>query len=152
MTPDLVLLENNHHLFFNILPEDWQENIVPFWDDYKSTSKVFVFFENNQVIAGGIIFGSMPPDLKWNGEALQKWFDHGFLYIGFLWVAEDYRNLRLGSLWLEKIKDLMPNQNFWLVIEEENLGNFYKKHHFQLEQTIHSENGEEWLYTFNAVN
>jgi ribosomal protein S18 acetylase RimI-like enzyme len=149
MTPSLVELKNNEHLFFDILPADWQENILPFWNDHKTNSEVFAFLEDNTVIAGGILFNSMPPDLTSNNTELQQWFDKGYLYIGFLWVAEHKRNQKLGSLWLEKIKSLMPKQKFWLVIEDENLSKFYEKHNFTKEQTIINQNTIEWVYAYN---
>ncbi|TPV31484.1 GNAT family N-acetyltransferase [Paucihalobacter ruber] len=148
MDAELVQLKSNEHLFFNILPIEWQDNIVPFWNDYKSSSKVIVFYDGDDVIAGGILFSAMPPDLKLHSTELQTWFDKGYLYIGFLWVAEHKRNQKMGSLWIEKIKDLMPKQKFWLVIEEEDLGKFYEKHHFIKEQTIVNEDTIEWVYAF----
>ena len=145
---DLVELKSNQQQFFEILPVDWQDAIVPYWDDYKSTAKIFVFIEASKVVAGGILFYSMPPDLIWNKKNLQPWFDKGYAYIGFLFVAEDKRHQKLGSLWIESIKLLMPNQKFWLVIEEEGLGKFYEKHHFTKEQTIVNKNNTEWLYAY----
>lgn len=148
MSFELVELKTNHQLFFDILPKDWQHAIVPFWDDYSSTAKIFVFFEGSDVVAGGILFYTMPPDLVWNKKNLQSWFDQGYVYIGFLYVAEHKRHQKLGSLWIEKIKGLMPKQQFWLVIEEEDLGKFYEKHHFIKEQTIVNEDTIEWVYSY----
>jgi GNAT superfamily N-acetyltransferase len=150
MNPELIELKSNQHLFFNILPEDWQVNIMPYWNDYISNAKIYVFLEDDKVIAGGIVFSTIPPDLKSHNTELQTWFDKGYLYIGFLWVAEHKRNQKLGSLWIEKIKDLMPKQKFWLVIEEEDLGKFYEKHHFVKAQTLQTPNGQEWLYVFQG--
>ena len=149
---DLVELKSNQQQFFEILPKDWQDAIVPYWDDYKSTAKIFVFIEESKVVAGGILFYSMPPDLIWNKKNLQPWFDKGYAYIGFLFVAEDKRHQKLGSLWIESVKSLMPNQKFWLVIEEENLSKFYEKHHFVKVQTLQTPNGQEWLYVFQGEN
>jgi diamine N-acetyltransferase len=145
---DLVELKYNQQQFFEMLPKDWQDAIVPYWNDYSSTSKIYVFFEGNEVIAGGILFYTMPPDLIWNKKNLQPWFDNGYVYIGFLYVAEHKRHQKLGSLWIEKLKTLMPNQKFWLVIEDESLGKFYEKHHFNKEQTIVNQNNIEWVYAF----
>ena len=145
---ELVELKKNQQLFFDILPKDWQDAIVPYWDDYKSTAKIFVFFEGTEIVAGGILFYTMPPDLIWNIKNLQPWFDKGYAYIGFLFVAEHKRHQKLGSLWIENLKSLMPNQKFWLVIEEESLGKFYEKHHFVKMQELQTPNDPEWLYVY----
>lgn len=152
MKTELILLYSNPTDFFEILPLDWQQNIVPYWEDYKTTSKIYVFKEQNKIVAGGIVFDTCPPDMISQQERAQQWFNQGFLYIGFLFVAEHMRHQKLGSLWIQSLKKLMPNQSFWLVIEDENLGKFYEKHEFKIKETISTENGLEWLYTYNWQN
>lgn len=151
MENNLVILESNPQEFFKILPPDWQEAIVPLWNDYKSSAKIYVFKENRFIIAGGIVFSTCPPDMTSHSKEAQKWFDKGYLYIGFLFVNELYRHQRLGSLWIQCLKELMPNQNFWLVIEDENLGYFYERQGFTKEKSIVTDYNTEWLYTYQST-
>lgn len=68
---DLEETKSNQQQFFEILPKDWQDTIIPYRNDYKSTAKIFVFIEASKVVAGGILFYSMPPDLIWDKKNLQ---------------------------------------------------------------------------------
>ena len=102
-------LKSNPNQFFDILPGDWQDEIVPFWDDYINTASIYVIKEDSHVIAGGILFSTCSPDILYFKKEAQTWFKNGFLYIGFLWVAEDKRNNNLGSFWLDELKRQLPN-------------------------------------------
>jgi hypothetical protein len=144
-------LKSNPNQFFDILPEDWQDEIVPFWDDYKNTASIYVIKEDSHVIAGGILFSTCSPDITYFKKEAQTWFENGFLYIGFLWVAEDNRNNNLGSFWLDELKRQLPNQKLWLLIEEERLHSFYLKNDFKLDKTIKNNDHLEWLYTFSSL-
>ena len=144
-------LKSNPNQFFDILPEDWQDEIIPFWDDYKNTASIYVIKEDSHVIAGGILFSTCSPDILYFKKEAQTWFKNGFLYIGFLWVAEDKRNNNLGSFWLDELKRQLPNQKLWLLIEEERLHSFYLKNDFKLDKTIKNNDHLEWLYTFSSL-
>ncbi|MGF1556369.1 GNAT family N-acetyltransferase [Paucihalobacter sp.] len=148
MKQSLLLLNHHHEPFFNILPEDWQEAIVPHWNHYQNDSKIYVLKDANKIVAGGIVFSTCPPDMINHKEEAEWWFENGYLYIGFLFVAESHRNQKLGSQWIEALKDSTPNRGFWLVIEEDGLGNFYEKHQFKMEKIIQSSTTTEWLYAF----
>lgn len=148
MKQSLLLLNHHHEPFFNILPEDWQEAIVPNWNHYQNDAKIYVFKDANKIVAGGIVFSTCPPDMKSHSKEAQKWFNNGFLYIGFLYVVESHRNKKLGSQWIDALKKSMPDQSFWLVIEDEGLGTFYEKHQFKMEKIIQSGDTTEWLYAF----
>ena len=143
-------LESNPHLFFDILPPDWQEEIVPFWDDYKNSSCIYIIENNDVIIGGGIVFSKCPPDLLYFEEEANAWFDQNYQYLGYIWIAEDMRNQNLGSFWLNKLKELNPKQNYWLLIEEEHLHRFYQKNDFILTQSIEHKESVEWLYTYKA--
>lgn len=149
MTTAFSQLNNEHEIFFNMLPEDWQAVIVPIWDQYKHSSKIYVLKKEDEVIAGGIIFSECPPDMTTHLQEAKKWLDNNYLYIGFLFVVEPFRNQKLGSRWIEELKTTMPKQNFWLVIEEEDLGKFYEKHQFKLEKVLASNQSVEWLYAYH---
>lgn len=143
-------LQTDSSKFFDILPKDWQDEIVPFWTHYEDSSNIFVIEENDSIIGGGIIFSTTPPDVIYYKEEAQLWFENGYLYIGFLWVAEDKRNNNLGSFWLDELKKRHPDQKFWLLIEDERLHRFYQRNGFKLIKTIINDEHSEWLYSFKS--
>lgn len=136
--------------FFEILPEDWQEGIVPHWEKYKESSKVFIVESDGEVLGGGIVFSTVSPDTLAYKEEAQRWFDKGYLYIGFLWISEKHRDKKLGTRWLQYLFELFPQQSFWLSIEEYNLVSFYKRSGFQVIKKIISAQSEEWILSREA--
>jgi GNAT superfamily N-acetyltransferase len=137
------------HLFFHMMPNDWQATIVPFWEDLKTTTQLFVLIEHDSIVAGGFVFSKCPSDMMYYENEAKEWFKKGYLYLGFIFVDETKRNRNLGSLWLDNIKKLYPNTGFWLAIEEENLHKFYDRNGFEKVATI--KNGdfhEESIYAF----
>ena len=149
---DLVFkeLENDQKVFFEMLPTDWQSEIVPFWEDYQNSSKIYVLFENKTLIGGGIVFSKTPPDVLYYETEAKEWFENGFLYLGFIWIIEEKRGKNLGSIWLDELKKSFPNQNYWLLIEEEHLHRFYQKNGFKLDTALAHEAHCEWLYYYRA--
>ena len=144
-------LENhttNPSLFFDMLPKDWQEYIVPFWESLKTTSQLFVLVENNNVVAGGLVFSKCPPDMMYYEKEANNWFKKGYLYLGYIFVDETQRNRKLGSLWLDKIKETFPKSGLWLSIEDVNLHKFYIKNGFRKTATIVNEGHKESIYAF----
>ena len=137
--------------FFNALPADWQEGIVPYWSEYQHTARIFIFQSGTEVLGGGIVFSTISPDTQevYQEEA-QRWFDEGYLYIGFLWFSEQHRGKQLGTKWLEQVFDKNPRQKFWLAIDEYRLSSFYIRNGFSLVQKIESEDGEEWVLTMDC--
>lgn len=144
-------LQNNHYLFLEMLPNDWQDELQPFWADIKDYSELYVLKENETIIGGGIVFTKAPPDILYFKEEAQEWFDSGFLYLGFIWISENKRNMNLGSLWLEELKKTDPTQKYWLLIEDDNLHRFYDRNGFILTKTIYTQDHPEWLYSFTPV-
>ena len=137
------------HLFFDMLPKDWQDTIVPSWEDLKATTQLLVLVEHEVVVAGGLVFSKCPPDMLYYENEAKKWFKKGYLYLGFIFVDETKRNRNLGSLWLDNIKKLYPNTGFWLAIEDENLHKFYDRNGFEKVATIKNEDLlEESIYAF----
>ena len=141
-------LKDHHHLFFDMLPQDWQVEIVPHWAQYKDLASIYVIEEQEQIIGGGIVFATCPPDILYYQKEAQNWFDNDYLYLGFIWISEDKRNNNLGSFWLEELKSAQPKQGYWLLIEEEHLHRFYQKNKFVLSKTIIQNNQMEWLYSY----
>jgi GNAT superfamily N-acetyltransferase len=137
------------YLFFDMLPKDWQDAIVPFWKDLKATTQLLVLIEQDAIAAGGLVFSECPPDMGHYKNEAKEWFKKGYLYLGFIFVDETKRNRNLGSLWLNNIKNLYPNTGFWLAIEDENLHKFYDRNGFEKVATIKNEDLlEESIYAF----
>ena len=138
------------HLFFDMLPKDWQDTIVPFWEGLKATTQLFVLVENDAILAGGLMFSKCPPDMMYYENEAKEWFNKDYLYLGFIYVEEKQRNRNLGSLWLDNIKNLRPNRGFWLAIEDENLHKFYDRNGFEKVATILNQDLQgESIYAFN---
>ncbi|MBI2282018.1 MAG: GNAT family N-acetyltransferase [Bacteroidetes bacterium] len=137
--------------FFRLLPSDWQDSIVPYWDSYSDNSSVYLLYNKNELIAGGIIFHSCSPDMMYNEQEAKKWFDNGYLYIGFIWVIEEYRNKKIGSKWLKALIDKFPTQKFWLTVDEQNLAFFYTKNGFKLIKSLKNGDDIEWLLTYESA-
>lgn len=138
-------LSDSAELFFAMLPADWQAGIVPFWQDYQSSARVYTLRKDHRLAGGGLVFSKPSPDtLTYKNEA-QNWFDKGYLYIGFLWIDQQFRNRQLGSYWLQQVFRQNPGQKFWLAIEDESLASFYSKNGFYLKKTIHLADSCEWI-------
>lgn len=142
-------IKNSPEQFFTILPLDWQNVIVAQWDNFKKTSSIYVFKENNKVIAGGIVFEKSHPNMNDFEKQHQKLYDEGYFYLGFIWVIPEKRNQQLASKWLTKLKEETKNQKYWLTIEEESLKYFYKKNGFELIAESEDFNYKEWIFIFN---
>ncbi len=137
------------HLFFSMLPKDWQGTIVPFWEDLKASTQLYVLTEQDAIAVGGLVFSKCPPDMMYYEKEANQWFEKGYLYLGFIYVDETKRNKNLGSLWLDNIKKLFPNKGFWLTIEDEYLHKFYSRNGFEKVATIKNEDlQEESIYVF----
>ena len=138
------------HLFFDTLPNDWQEVIVPYWKGLKGSTQIYVLTEDREIVAGGLVFSKCPPDMMYYEREAQKLFEKGYLYLGFIFVDETKRNRSLGSLWLEMIKQKYPKNGFWLAIEDENLHKFYIRNGFEKVATVNREDlSQESIYVFN---
>jgi diamine N-acetyltransferase len=116
--------------FFNILPNDWQESIVPFWDLYKDIAKVYVIEIQQKIYVGGIVFFEIPPDMENFKDEAIYWSNKEYYYIGYVWTAEDVRGQNYGSKWLAHLIENDPNQHFWLTTENTELRYFYEKNGF----------------------
>ncbi len=134
--------------FFNMLPDDWQILIVPYWESYKDDAKIYVLKENEEVVAGGLVFSRSLPDMSDFEKSLQYLFSEGYLYLGFIWVPLDKRNRQLASQWLTLLKNQDPNQKYWLTIEEPWLKHFYEKNGFKLIKESDDAGDKEWLYVY----
>ena len=136
--------------FFKILPKDWQEGIVPFWEDYKKTTKGYLLIDTNTIIAGGLLFSKCPPDMLYAHEEAASWINKGYLYVGYIYVIEARRHQNLGTIWLHELKKQYPNQKFWLTIEDLKLDAFYVKNGFKRIKSLDNNGVEEVIYTFET--
>lgn len=144
---DLRLVERTEEPlpYFEVLPADWREEIEPHWNTLKEYTRIFTLEAEGKAYGGGLIFKRVSPDTEAYREEAQHWFDKGHWYIGFLFIPEQFRNLKLGSLWLARIFGHFPKQKFWLTVDEETLVKFYEKNGFKLEKTIELQGVKEWL-------
>ena len=143
---------HNYNQFFDMLPLDWIGDIKPFWESYKHTTTCYMLYENNEPIAGGLVFANCPPDMLYVKNEAAYWFERGYLYLGFIFVLENRRGQNLGSLWLSKLKDLNPNQNYWLTVEDKSLEAFYTKNGFERIKTLNNNGQQEILFNFSTKN
>lgn len=149
MNHHLINATNNPEQFFNMLPDNWKPYIVPYWEDYKDSAKIYVLKENEETVAGGLVFSKSLPDMSDFERAQQHLFSEGYLYLGFIWVPLEKRNRQLASQWLTLLKNQDPTQKYWLTIEEEWLKHFYEKNGFVLVEESNDEDDKEWLYVFS---
>ncbi len=135
-------------LFFAILPADWQEAIVPYWEDYTGHTCIYILTEDQEIGCGGIVFEKTPPDMNHFRSEAEQWFGKGYLYLGFIWVPENARKQNKGSLWLRELKNTHPEQRYWLTTEEKELAGFYLKNDFEKIKTLHYGMLEEELFSY----
>lgn len=135
--------------FFKILPEDWKDVIESVWDDYKKNANIYVFKNALDITAGGIVFRTAPPNMTdFEIGEWQKYVTANCHYIGFLFVDPKYRGKSLGSEWLTALKNLFPDQSYWLTIEEEGLRSFYEKNGFKCVSKSKDKDNPEWIFTY----
>ena len=147
----LIKVLNDETHYFSILSNEWQELIIPVWKKHKTTSKIVGLYINNQLIGGGILFSKMPPYATNFEKSNAILFEKGYLYIGYIWISEKYRNKGYASAFLTLLKKENPHQKFWLTIEEGNLRYFYEQNGF----TMHAESDDitttkEWILIYNG--
>ncbi|HMR15905.1 MAG: GNAT family N-acetyltransferase [Confluentibacter sp.] len=137
--------------FFKLMPQDWQAGIVPFWDDYKASTNCYLLFDDNEIVAGGLVFSKCPPDMFYAEKEAAFYFNNQYLYVGFIYVIEERRQQNLGSIWLENLKKTHPKQAFWLTIEELKLDAFYVKNGFKAVESLQNSGATEVVYVYNPI-
>lgn len=137
--------------FFDFLPEDWKEELLPQWDNLRSSSEVYTITIDCELICMGIVFKEVLPKLSLAEKRVQKMFVN-YSYIGYLYTLPKYRGQGFATKWFEFIKKQDPKRNFWLAIEESILIEFYSKHGFKkYDQSTNNDHAQEELilyYTF----
>ena len=137
--------------FFDFLPEDWKEELLPQWDNLRSSSEVYTITIDCELICMGIVFKEVLPKLSLAEKRVQKLFVN-YSYIGYLYTLPKYRGQGFATKWFEFIKKQDSKRNFWLAIEESILIAFYSKHGFKkYVQSTYNDHAQEELilyYTF----
>lgn len=139
-------LKHNPEKFFEMLPLDWQNEIVPFWDDFKTDAKIYIIEDHATIVGGGIVFYRSPPNFDYFNLEAKTWFGKGYLYLGFIWIAEHQRNKNLGTFWLNQLKSKSIKQKYFLLTEEEHLQHFYEKNGFSRIKSVQNQDHLEALY------
>lgn len=133
-------------LFFDLLPSDWQESINPFWEQVKEAAIVYTLEDQNEILAGGIVFSQMTPEMEAYNDEAKYWFSKKYAYIGYVWVPLEKRNKNYGSLWLKHLLSLNDQQHYWLTTEDQKLRYFYEKTGFNYVKTLRYDGVEEDLF------
>lgn len=133
-------------LFFDLLPSEWQESINPFWEQVKETAIVYTLEDENDILAGGIVFSQMTPEMEAYKDEANYWFSQKYAYIGYVWVPLEKRNNNYGSLWLKHLLSLDEQQQFWLTTEDQKLRYFYEKTGFSYVKTLRYDGVQEDLF------
>lgn len=139
-------LKHSPQQFFEMLPLDWQNEIIPFWDYIKNDAKIYIIEDGTAIIGGGIVFYKPPPNFEYFEPEATEWFNKGYLYLGFIWIDAQQRNKNLGSFWLNQLKSQNPQQKFFLLTEEAYLQHFYQKNSFTKIKSVKNQDNLEWLY------
>lgn len=134
--------------FFKLLPQDWQDEIVPFWEDQAAHAVIYGIDYHETLVGGGIVFYASPPNFDYFEDEAQSWFSQGYHYLGFIYIDPNYRNKNLGSFWLTELKLRNPHQDYFLLTEEDHLQHFYEKNGFVRVKAILNDRNLEWLYQY----
>lgn len=122
--------------FLAAMPEDWRADFHLYLESCANRMELFVITDNGQIIAGGIVMNGLPPEMKLFEKDIKPFIEKGYLYIGFLFVATEYRKQNIGSTWLSHIMKMFGTQGFWLTVEDPGLITFYEKNGFRWTGTL----------------
>jgi len=148
---ELKILKNKT-AFFDLLPLDWQESILPIWNTCQEQAQILTLEQDHEICAGGIVFYKSIPEMEVYREEADLWFFKNHLYIGYVWVPESKRNNNYGSLWLKELLLRDPNQAYWLTTEDKQLRYFYEKAGFTYVKSISCNGVEEELFVYRNVS
>ena len=134
--------------FFNMLPVDWQESIVPHWKNLKKNATIYLLEDKDEICAGGIVFSTNIPEMEGYSDEADYWYFKNYLYIGYVWVPISKRNKNYGTLWFNNLIALDKNQHYWLTIEDKKLRYFYEKIGFTYVKTLLCKDIKEELFVY----
>lgn len=145
-TAEIIDISDAPELFFEMLPDDWKLELESNWEEFRLSVKLYGIKLNEELIGGGLVFSTHTSETDSYPPMAEYYFDNGYLYIGYLWIAENFRGRNLGDLWLKSIFEMYPNNPFWLSIEDAGLAKFYLKNGFTLEREVTFSGGKDWIY------
>lgn len=120
--------------FFDFLPRDWQDELLPQWPRLLKSAKVYGLYPDNaqeRIITVGIVFTQDLPQLTPYEKGIGNMLS-GYSYIGYVYTLPEYRGKGYASDWFTGLKLHFPKHNFWLTIEEPSLAGFYQKNNFEV--------------------
>lgn len=138
--------------FLAAMPEEWRADFRLYLESCADRMELFVITDNGQIIAGGIVMNGLPPEMKRFEKDIKHYIEKGYLYIGFLFVATEYRKQNIGSTWLRHITEAFDTQGFWLTVEDVGLIEFYEKNGFGWKGTLTQDQLSEELLVFEPYN
>jgi hypothetical protein len=144
---ELKILKNKK-AFFDLLPLEWQESILPIWNTCEEQAQILTLEQDHEICAGGMVFHKPIPEMEAYREEADFWFFKNYRYIGYVWVPESKRNNNYGSLWLKELLLRDPNQAYWLTTEDKQLRYFYEKAGFTYVKYISCNGVEEELFVY----
>jgi len=146
LCPEIIDISDVPKQFFEILPDDWKLELESNWEEFRPAVKIYGIKQGEELIGGGLVFSAHTSETDNYPPIAEYYFDNGYLYIGYLWVAEKFRGRSLGDFWLKSIYEMFPKNPFWLSIEDAGLAKFYLKNGFILEREVIFSGGKDWIY------
>lgn len=141
----LVDLTSDPERFFRLLPADWREGIVPYWESYGSHALIYGLEVNGELAGGGIVFHEATDETIAYGHIADQYYQQHFCYIGYLWIHPEYRGLGLGSSWLSNVHNILSNRSFWLTVDDPALQVFYERNGYKTTGTFATAYGTDWI-------
>tara|TARA_R110001592_G_scaffold230025_1_gene486739 strand:- start:1942 stop:2430 length:489 start_codon:yes stop_codon:yes gene_type:complete len=138
--------------FLELLPADWKSELESNWEEFAPAVKVYGIKQGEELIGGGLVFSAHTSETDNYPPVAEYYFDNGYLYIGYLWIAEKHRGRNLGDFWLNSIFEMSPQNPFWLSIDDAGLAKFYLKNGFTLEREVMYSGGKDWIYVRKSVS
>ena len=120
--------------FFDFLPLEWQQELLPQWPALLKSANVYGLFRDNaqeNLITMGIVFSQDLPQLTPYEKTIKNLLS-GYSYIGYVYTLPEFRGKGYASQWFSGLKTHYPKHNFWLTIEEPALADFYQKNNFEI--------------------
>lgn len=138
--------------FLTAMPEEWRADFQLYMESCADRMELFVITDDRKIIAGGIVMNGLPPEMKRFEKDIKHCIEKGYLYIGYLFVATEYRKQNIGSTWLRHITETFDTQGFWLTVEDARLIEFYEKNGFRWTGTLTQDQLSEELLVFEPSN
>ena len=143
---EIVDISDQPQLFLDLLPQDWKSELESNWHEFAPVVKVIGIRLNDQIIGGGLVFSAYTKETDSYPDVARHYFDCNHFYIGYLWVAPEFRKQNHGDYWLNKVFCMFTDRPFWLSIEDPGLAKFYLRNEFILEREMIFHGKTDWIY------